>query len=734
MYERWIQRVNTVDFEHEKQRLAYTLKCLNAEMNEISERLEKGIEAADPVAVEAITKRFLHRLRTMNLVAKNPYFSRIDFKPNDGKAGEYYIGKTTLMNEATDVLVIDWRAPIATLYYDGRTGDAEYTCPDGLIEGEMLLKRQFQIKDCSLQSFDDIDITFDDELLAPYLGVSADTRLKNIIATIQSEQNRIIRTDMIRPLIVQGVAGSGKTTVALHRIAYLIYTYAATFKPDEFLIIAPNTIFLDYISNVLPDLGVENVRQQTFEAFAQTVIGKKLKIENTGEKLATILDGQEHTAAASAYKSSLDYRGAIDNYLADLEKCILPCENFRIGGFLFCPYETIQSMFVTEYHQFSYYRRTEFIKEKLKRTIEEHAKGVIARIDAIRRHKIDLLQNEGLPAEEFKKRKAAIYGEHEEIVKDLLNGGKNAVKAYMKKISLPSASKCYHDFVSHTETLKKYCIGENVSDSILSFITDGACKGRIEYEDLAPLMYLHFRIKGLDKSLSVRHVVIDEAQDFSMFQFAVLKKVLNCNSFTILGDLSQGIYWYRGTNDWNEVIDSIFKGNCSLLTLTKSYRSTVEIIEQANIVLSKLPSSSESDRAQAVIRHGEPVRFIGKKSDEEIAVSAAARIRELQTGGMENIAVICKTSQGCAAFAKELKVEISDFSVMNGKEDKYSGGLSILPSYLVKGLEFDAVLIADAHRYTSDMLDSKLLYVAMTRAMHCMDIYYIGEKPGLFME
>jgi DNA helicase-2/ATP-dependent DNA helicase PcrA len=727
-----IKAMSSKAFEYEKDRLSKTLDCIDTEMRDLDARLSSGIEAVNAQTVEALTRQFLARLKVLILIKDKPYFARLDFTPGDRKTDRLYIGKTTVLDSAGEAAAVDWRAPISTLYYEGRVGPASYTCPDGEIEGEILLKRQFEIEDHKLLKFNDIDITFDDELLKPYLTVNSSVRLKNIIATIQAEQNRIIRADMFKSLIVQGVAGSGKTTVALHRIAYLIYAYAASFKPEEFVILAPNAIFLDYISNILPDLGVENVRQSTFESFAQDIIGKKLKIEDPGEKLGRILSGGNtaQEVHAAQYKSSLAFRDAIDRYLNGLEKDFLPHVDFCAGKFVLCPYQRLAAMFAEDYDGYSFSRRVNFIKERLSKLIFDNAGGVIAKIDAERRRRLAELPHE-LSAEEFKVCKMQIYEENEELVRDLLKGGKSVLKTYLKKIRLPSALECYNRLISDPETLRKHCGGAD--EATLLFISSrvrGLLKGQVEYEDLAPLMYIHHRIHGANNAFSARHVVIDEAQDFSAFQFFVVKETLGCSSMTIFGDIAQGIYWYRGTNDWSGVVGSVFAGNCDLVPLQKSYRSTVEIMEQANRVLSKMTDFEGLAKAVPVIRNGEPVRYNQKNAPGELTGSIAERLKQWQDGGIRNIAVICKTMNGCLEFAEHLKKYISDFHIINGKE--YAGGLSIVPSYLVKGLEFDAVIISDAHLYGVNVTDIKLLYVAMTRAMHYMDIYYIGDCPAVF--
>jgi DNA helicase-2/ATP-dependent DNA helicase PcrA len=365
--------MNEREFEHEQRYLSETLGTIDTEMRELDSRLTDGIEAANEEAEEAIIKELLQRLRVLGLIKDKPYFARVDFQAGGGAAENLYIGKSTVLDAEDRIAVIDWRAPISTLYYEGRIGEASYECPDGIISGIISLKRQLEIENRRLMSYSDIDITFDEELLKPYLAVGSNTRLKNIIATIQAEQNRIIRAGLRQPLIVQGVAGSGKTTVALHRIAYLIY--ATGVKPEQFLIIAPNALFLDYISGVLPDLGVENVNQKTFDAFAQEFIGKRLKTEDPGDKLARILDGRdaEMEMRASSYKASLRFHDMIDRYLGELEKVILPREHFCIGKYPLMSYENIFSLFTEEMAGRPFAKRVDLLKERLKAIIAEQA-------------------------------------------------------------------------------------------------------------------------------------------------------------------------------------------------------------------------------------------------------------------------------------------------------------------------------------------------------------------------
>jgi DNA helicase-2/ATP-dependent DNA helicase PcrA len=291
-----------------------------------------------------------------------PYFARVDFKEKEKDSSEkFYIGKMALIREEDqELIIIDWRAPVANLYYEERLGDAHYYSPEGNMEGQLLLKRQFSINEGKLEEMFDIDITTNDEFLQASLGANADNRLKEIVSTIQAEQNRVIRADMWKPLIVQGAAGGGKTTIALHRIAYLIYTMQKNFKPENFMIIAPSKLFLNYISEVLPELGVEKTKQTTYEEFAFNVIGQKFKVNDSNQKLIQFVEINK-TAAEQSYnellkkqselKCSMAFKEIIDKYIETIENDFIPKENFTLAGRTILSYEEIDRLFIKEYRK-----------------------------------------------------------------------------------------------------------------------------------------------------------------------------------------------------------------------------------------------------------------------------------------------------------------------------------------------------------------------------------------------
>ncbi len=345
------------EFLREKEKLKKVVKQLSSEEQELEEHMWKSNENYSDESYVKAHLAYLNQKKLSDLkkIKNKPYFARIDFMPKDEKKEELYIGKLSILDSNTrKPIIIDWRAPISNLYYDGRIGKSSYESPEGIIEGDISLKRQYFIENQILEKYSDIDLKTNDELLQVALAEKADDRLKNIVATIQGEQNNIIRADIDKALIVQGVAGSGKTTIALHRIAYLIYNYEKEFDPENFMIIAPTKFFLNYISNVLPDLGVENVKQYTFEDLAYEIIGKKLKISDSNEKLVTIVNKEfdeinngdiETIINESKYKSSINFKNIVDEFLKDIEDNYLPRKDFIIENIRIMRYENIKKLF-----------------------------------------------------------------------------------------------------------------------------------------------------------------------------------------------------------------------------------------------------------------------------------------------------------------------------------------------------------------------------------------------------
>ena len=735
------------DFEEEKQKLKDVITKLNDEEKTLEDNLQsssKGYAKDDFVRAHLLYlgHKKLHDIKN---VRGKPYFARLDFK-EDGETEKekLYIGKISVIDSKENLpIIVDWRAPISNLYYDGRIGRSSYESPTGIKSGEISLKRQFFIEDGVLEKYTDIDLKTNDELLQTAISEKADDRLKNIVATIQAKQNEVIRADINKPLIVQGVAGSGKTTIALHRIAYLIYQYEKDFDPENFMIIAPTKFFLNYISNVLPDLGVENVKQYTFEDFAYEILGKKLKISDSNEKLVTIVNKEfddinkgnvDIIIKESKFKSSIKFKEFVDGYLEKMENDYIPKKDFILENIRIMRYDNLNKHFKETYKNLPFDQRVQEIKKHVFSKIRQNLNTVEEGIKKQRSIKIKMLERENLPIEEERQRRIEIFEEKEKVLKDLDKENIKVVDFYFNEIIKKDAFNLYKDFIENYiyDKIENKELAEYLVRNTLLNLN----KGEITFEDLAPIIYIHYKVYGVKWKKHLRHVIIDEAQDYGEFQFSTLKTILNSSSMTILGDLAQGVHFYRGIEDWDKFIDVEFpEEGATYLTLEKTYRTTKEIMEVANSVIEKLPEEEKKGIviAEPVIDKKDSIRINSKDNKEDIIKDIASRIDKYLEDGYKSIAIIGKDMSECKDIKKLISKYRKDINLIQSKDSEYKAGISIVPSYLAKGLEFDSVILFNVNDriYENTSLDIKLLYVAITRAMSNLDIYYIGDKTRL---
>ena len=722
---------NKNEFGYEENRLKTSKKIIDETLQ--SEKIKfhnlPKLYKSDPfllASLMSITSTKIHNLRNSS---SKPYFSRIDFKEDSKeKTEKIYIGKVGVMDLDGNVIVTDWRAPIATLYYDSNLGPVFYEAPAGIIKGKMSLKRQIMIEDGKLVNIFDVDSVSDDELLKPYLGANADSRLKNIVASIQSEQNDIIRKTLYKNSIVQGVAGSGKTTVALHRIAYLVYNYSEKVNADSFLVIGPNEFFINYISSVLPDLDVGNAKQLTFENLAREYIGERFEIINPTHKLINIISGESITEDLN-FKMSMKYKRCIDRYIEKNQ--MLPNKDFEIFGFKVFPLDDIKLEYANEDFDKSIELKVETTIQRLSNNIKSNYEI----FERLKSHYDLILKNIDKEDEKYNK----IVNEYFKV-KKILDGG--AVKELKKYFNINNV-KVLEQYKSFLNNLEKYIDEDEKIEKILEFKEKSiSCINRkqVEFEDLPALMYLKYIISGPKDYKKYIHAVIDEAQDFGIFNFYVLKRILKKSTFSIFGDLTQGIYSYRAIKGWDEVRWECFDNKADIMYLEKSYRTTIEIMEEANNVSAYLGLG----RGKPVIRRGEKVKYTKIDSKKSVAKYILKRIKELKDKGYISIAVICKTPEEASRMYEKLMNYISSekinkdyeevfksISLINDDNKEYTGGICIIPSYLSKGLEFDSVIIENADETTyksQNSTDMKLLYVAMTRALHELEIIYNDNR------
>lgn len=689
-------------------------KYLRTTLKEVEDLIEYGnarlkvipkIYKSDPLMMNNYMEAQTKKLILLDKIKGKPYFARIDFKTAQNNY-QCYIGKIGIVDEEQHILTVDWRAPISSLYYDSNVGKCSYSSPDGLVEGNLLTKRQYTIEDGKLLNYRDVDTVSNDEILKPYLNASADSRLKNIVASIQAEQNEIIREDINKNLLIQGVAGSGKTTVALHRVAYLAYKYAKVLDASQYMVIGPNKFFVNYISGVLPDLDVNNVCELTYDELVSNLIKETIKLNGTDTNLKEAIKNP-NLMNFEKYKTSINIKIVLDRYLDYLNSTAVPEKNFQIYGYDIVNYKTIKDIYDSLSNE-----QYDTISKKIDKTIillENYIHDNRLRI--ITRLSVQNI-NKNLSVEETKKENQKII----KIKQKLTGSCKQELKSHFTILN-SKVTKLYADFLVN---FSRYFLSDIYDYSFSINKTINQLKHKlVDFEDLAILLYLGYKIKGNKDFLKYHSIIIDESQDYGLLHFYVLKLLLPNATFNIFGDLAQSIYSYRSIKDWDEV-NSIIPS--SLKYLNKSYRTTTEIMNEANRIIKYLNLSP----SLPVIRHGNSVRYISYDYSNFDLIQKI--IQEYQASSNSSIAIITKTEEEANFIQK--KLEVKDLKLINSSESVYDGGLCILPSYLAKGLEFDCVIIADASSNiysVNSEIDLKLLYVAMTRALHELTILYKNE-------
>ncbi|MEH7611999.1 HelD family protein [Gottfriedia acidiceleris] len=687
------------------------LQYLNTILSEMERQLTK-LEGIPVYTGSDVTEQVLEGIRDTNRrnlrLAKNePYFGRMDFQEEQKDSVPVYIGKVGISEQTTEnPLIIDWRAPIASMFYSFTGGDdpAYYESPEGIIEGIIYLKRNIVIRKKNLQRVVDTyvkgdqDVSTTDDFLLYRLSENKDNRLKDIVSTIQSEQNDIIRSSKNTPLVIQGVAGSGKTTVALHRLAFLIYQYRETLRANKMIIFAPNNMFLDYISNVLPELGVGGIQQTTFSDWALNTLDHEVKLKDSSENLnkwfATGANRLEiNHNSPGKWKGSTHFMSYIDRCMDMYEASAVPEKDFKPWKKRMIDKETLKHWFSIEYKHYPLAKRRERIVSRLKKWIDNELKVI-----------------EETNIRKEKKKKATQY-----------------LNSYMKQWPKHTALSFYKSLYT---TTKDASIVDEIPADIIKSTSLNCKKKEMDQEDLAPLVYIHNRLFGIESKQKFHHVIVDEAQDFSPFQIALLNKMTFGNSFTILGDLSQAIHEYQGINTWDEFLEVFNEKEVTYYELNRSYRSTMEIIHFANEIIKK--ANIPVSLANPVFRSGEQVKIQEVDHTNRIQVIINS-IHQLKKEKMDTIAIIGRTEDECAILHSELSAAGEEVSFIHSKERKYEGGISVVPVYLSKGLEFDAVLLVDVDdvHYEQTKQDAKLLYVGCTRALHNLIVLYSGNKSPL---
>lgn len=607
-----------------------------------------------------------------------PYFGRIDFKdPRIPRAESYYVGRVGISENGADPIVIDWRAPIASVYYENNMGHCSYTVKgEGTCEIDLKRKRTYEIANDRLIDFFDSDVVANDELLTRYLARNKNAVLGEIIATIQQEQNVVIRRSPKMNLIVQGAAGSGKTTVAMHRISYILYNYEDDFRPEDFYIIGSNRILLNYITGVLPDLDVYGAFQMTMEQ-----LFVRLLYEDWDPGLHHIRQDSQKDPACRI-KGSYEWFHDLEQFCRDFEAARIPCENICLeNGVLLLSKSSIRNC--------------------LENNPDVSMQGKIGMLNAALHAK---LENEVTG-------KSVTYPP--DIRKELFRKYR---RHFGRDIWKGSVFQVYEEFLQKQRENGK-CAASPGND--------------FDLYDLAALAYIYKRIKETDGIREASHVIIDEAQDFGMMAYGALAYCLRGCTFTIMGDVSQNIHYGYGLNDWEDLKKLLLRGvSGSFCVLSKSYRNTVEISDFAVRILKH--GSFPVYPTDPINRHGTPVSIKECKDSTSMIRETVRAIRKWQAEGRETIAVICRDEQASAAVSRDLG-RILPIADSDPETAEFTEGVMVLPIEYTKGLEFDAVVLFDpsSENYPAEDRYVKLLYVAATRALHELTVIHSGDLTDL---
>lgn len=640
---------------------------------------ENGFNIEREVMIDDIDQK----LDILKRHAKEPYFAKLIFEDiDDGEKFNGYIGRLSIgeINSPDDKKIVDWRAPISDLYYNGRLGNTNYSANGNTFNVDLKLKRQIDIKDDEVKSIYDFEESISsDEFLKPYLTQSADNRLKNIVATIQEEQNKIIRLPIFKNCIVQGVAGSGKTTVALHRLSYLMYNFKKSIRPEEFLIISPNDIFMSYISNILVDLDADKSNSFSFNYLIKSIIGTDYKILNKQDQFEKLhkLNIKDNYLSV---KNSLQFAKCIDRFVQDvIERSLI--KPLKINGYELLDRETIASLFNMKYDQ-PLNIATEHYFKKLGLSIQYNS--------SLQKEISNNLDNQG--CELMKKF---------QIMKKIESGNFGYLKnAYKTNYNI---FKLYYEFIEHIE---KYSDYKDIP-TLKKYTLDNLKKKTLAYDDIASIVYLYSRFYEFPYYNKIKCIFIDEAQDISALMFKAMRNIFKNTSFSIFGDIAQGIYSYQAISNWDEVQTII--EDCEILYLSRSYRTSIEIMEEANKTLSLLGYPP----ANNVVRHGDNVEY-----HKDTGLSIITKELESLNQQYSHTAIICKTNEELLRAQKDL--ESLNLIVLDENNLSYSEYKNcILTVQTAKGLEFDSVIIYNKDSYdNNNSNDLKLLYVAETRALH----------------
>lgn len=612
-----------------------------------------------------LKRRFLRML-------DSPYFARIDFLyDGEEEAEQYYIGIGNFSEGAGHTpLIVDWRAPVASLFYDFDKGRASFETPQGVSTGEISAKWQYKIKHGKLIYAFESDVKIDDEILKNELGNNGDVKLKNIVSTIQREQNAIIRNVQDKILVVQGAAGSGKTSIALHRIAYLLYHDRKNLSASNVLILSPNGVFSDYISHILPELGEENIREMSFDIFAYRELkGIVSDCEERYDQIERMMAAEREHAGTEGeessqyrYKQSKEFVNELNGFILELESDLV---DFRTIHFKFVNKKADELM------ELFYYKFPDI--------------PLLSRMEAVAEYVVDEAET--------------------------LNGRN------LDELEMAVIMETFHRMYRTKDIYKLY--NEFLSRMNMAALPDCPPQERkLRYEDVYPVLYLKYRLTANVRRREIKHLLIDEMQDYSYIQYLIIHELFDCK-MTILGDYSQTMEDEK--SDVTRFLPKIFGKDIRMLTINKSYRQTVEIARYAGGLI-------EETGVELFERHGKEPYICGHISYDKTIEELTEQLTK-ESGRFETSAVLAMTEREAKRLYERLKERVEGHSVLYIDRDskEFQKGIVVTTFYLAKGLEFDRVFCVYGEKCTSPLC-VQAKYIMATRALHELYVYEHEEE------